>query len=184
MPAREVKDLISTNRAPVLTLWAAVVAERLGFDWDEAVTLGRAVAGLNAQAKGRRLGIFKPVSPADVKKQKSRARPGESIEVELLGRVVPTLRTPDGLRADAGGKPASPTSVHRYLETKFGESLDDVREAMEALAWSMPPDTLAERAHELYEVFRPAVPAGRRGWGARGALDIGTIRELAGAKLR
>jgi len=29
------------NRAPVLTLWAAVVAERLGLDQDEALTVGR-----------------------------------------------------------------------------------------------------------------------------------------------
>ena len=29
---------IKINRAPVLTLWAAVVAERLGFDHDEALT--------------------------------------------------------------------------------------------------------------------------------------------------
>jgi hypothetical protein len=51
---------VSINRAPVLTLWAAIVAKRLGFDEDEALTLGKALAGLNAQAKGRRLGIFKP----------------------------------------------------------------------------------------------------------------------------
>jgi len=31
------------DRAPVLTLWASVVAERLGFDRDEALTLGRAL---------------------------------------------------------------------------------------------------------------------------------------------
>jgi hypothetical protein len=36
------------NRAPVLTLWAAVVGEVLGSEHDEALTLGRAVAGLNA----------------------------------------------------------------------------------------------------------------------------------------
>ncbi len=30
---------IPINRAPVLTLWAAVVAERLGLDEDEALTL-------------------------------------------------------------------------------------------------------------------------------------------------
>ena len=41
-------DDISINRTPVLTLWAAIVAERLGFNHDEALTLGRAVAGLNA----------------------------------------------------------------------------------------------------------------------------------------
>ena len=38
---------VTANRAPDLTLRAAVVAERLGFDHAEALTLGRAVAGLN-----------------------------------------------------------------------------------------------------------------------------------------
>ncbi len=33
------------DRAPVLTLWAAVVAEALGFEHDEALGLGRAMAG-------------------------------------------------------------------------------------------------------------------------------------------
>ncbi len=32
---------ISINRAPVLTLWAALVAQRLGFDEDEALSLAR-----------------------------------------------------------------------------------------------------------------------------------------------
>ena len=54
--------LFQINRAPVLTLWAAIVAERLGFDHDEGMTLGRAVAGLNATSKG------KPTSPASVEK--------------------------------------------------------------------------------------------------------------------
>jgi hypothetical protein len=54
------------NRAPVLTLWAAVVAEILGFEHDEALTLGRAVAGLNAYSKGVSLGLFQP-TPREVK---------------------------------------------------------------------------------------------------------------------
>jgi hypothetical protein len=37
---------LSINRAPVLTLWATVVAGRLGFGRDEALTLGRAVGGV------------------------------------------------------------------------------------------------------------------------------------------
>jgi len=79
-------NIISINRAPVLTLWAAVVAERLGFDHDEALTLGKAVAGLNAQAKGRRLGIFKP---HEEKAQKAREKkPDETFLVELCGRTV------------------------------------------------------------------------------------------------
>jgi hypothetical protein len=39
------EDRILINRAPALTLWAAVVAERLGFKRDEALSLGKALAG-------------------------------------------------------------------------------------------------------------------------------------------
>ena len=49
------------NRAPVLTLRAAVVAQVLGFEHDEALTLGRAVAGLNAYSKGVSRGLFQPI---------------------------------------------------------------------------------------------------------------------------
>ena len=49
---REKHSWVMINRAPVLTRWAAVAAEILGFDDDEAPTPGRAVAGLNAYSKG------------------------------------------------------------------------------------------------------------------------------------
>src|SRR5450755_1711065 len=79
-------DAISINRAPVLTLWAAIVAERLGFTHDEALTLGRAVAGLNAYSKGRALWIFKP-PPKDVRaKREAKAKGKEVLQVELLHR--------------------------------------------------------------------------------------------------
>ena len=48
---------IRANRAPVLTLWAAVVAKRLGFDHSIALTLRQAMAGLSAHAKGVSLDI-------------------------------------------------------------------------------------------------------------------------------
>ena len=64
------------NRAPVLTLWAAVVAEVLGFEYDEALTLGRAVAGLNAYSKGGSLGLFQP-TPKEVQEQRRKMRKGE-----------------------------------------------------------------------------------------------------------
>lgn len=90
------------NRAPVLTLWAAVVAERLGFRRDEALTLGRAVAGLNAYSKGVSLGLFRP-SPKSVKDRRNRATRGRRLKVDVLRRAVPVVRTPDGLRALSGG---------------------------------------------------------------------------------
>ena len=52
------RSTIKINRAAVLTRWAAIVAERLGFDHDEALTLGRAVARLNAYSKGVSLGLI------------------------------------------------------------------------------------------------------------------------------
>lgn len=75
---------ITINRAPVLTLWAAVVAERLGFEADEALTLGRAVAGLNAQSKGRNLGLFTPARPGETAARKKKAA-AHLEQVELLG---------------------------------------------------------------------------------------------------
>ena len=94
-------ERIEINRAPVLTLWGVVVAQRMGYDREAALTLGRRLAGLNAQAKGRRLaGAF---------------------GVEELPAVA------------------------------FG----------------------------LYERFRPQIPPGRAGWGAKGLLDLKRLAELA-----
>jgi len=169
---------IKINRAPVLTLWAAVVAERLGFAHDEALTLGRAVAGLNAYSKGVSLGLFTP-TPEEVRAQRAKLRPKETITVDLLHRAVPAVHTEDGLRALAGVKPMNPDSVERYLASKFGDALDAVVNAMRALAKSRPPAQLAREAYTLYEHFRPAVPGGVRGWGAAGTLDLDAIKRLA-----
>jgi hypothetical protein len=171
-------DTIKINRAPVLTLWAAVVAERLGFEREEALTLGRAVAGLNAYSKGKALGLFEP-TPEAVKEQRRKLKPRGTFEVDLLGRAVSAIHTPEGIRALDKGKPASAASVERYLQGKFGDVLDDVRAAMQRLARSMPPATLAARAFALYEQFRPAIPAGVGGWGAKGTLSLEKIASLA-----
>src|SRR5213080_4663561 len=122
---------ISINRAPVLTLWAAVVAQRLGFDEDEALTLGKAVAGLNAQAKGRRLGIFKP-HEEKAKKAQEKER-GEEFWIEICGRPVPAKNTEDGIRAVKGVQVIESDGVRRNLEGKFGDNLGAVRSAMQRL---------------------------------------------------
>jgi hypothetical protein len=170
---------ISINRAPVLTLWAAVVAERLGFDADEALTLGKAVAGLNAQSKGRRLGIFKPHEQRPARARKKER--GEKFFIEVLGRGVPAVSTDDGIRAVHGGKTIDPGGVRRYLEDKFGDDLPAARSALKKLARAYSLAELAHEAYGLYERFRPAVPAGEKGWGARGDLNLGLVARLAQA---
>jgi hypothetical protein len=172
--------IISINRAPVLTLWAAVVAQRLGFGEDEALTLGKAVAGLNAQAKGRKLGIFKPHEEKPTKaREKER---GERFLIEVCGRPVPAMNTDDGIRAVRGSTPIDPGSVQRYLDDKFGENLKVVRSAMQKLAKAYKPSELAHDAYPLYERFRPDIPSGKKGWGAKGDLDLGLIGRLAKEK--
>ena len=98
-----------------------------------------------------------------------------------MGRMIPVVRTPEGLRAVEKGKPGSPGSVERYLQGKFGDALEEVRDAMEALAASLPPADLTQRAFGLYERFRPEVPSGERGWGAKATLDAERIRAAAQA---
>lgn len=174
---------IMTNRAPVLTLWASVVAEALGFGREAALSLGKAVAGLNAQAKGRSLGIYGPPRLEKGKPPKNVGL-GEEFWVELCGRRIPARNTADGIRAVVKDKPVASAPVETYLEGKFGEHLVAVRSAMESLARSMAPETLSERAYHLYEAFRPVIPAGVRGWGAKGKLDLDLIKSLASEKRR
>jgi hypothetical protein len=166
------------NRAPVMTLWAVVVAKRMGYAEPTALTLGKALAGLNAQSKGQRLGIYEPGEKESNKERGETATQAESIR--LLGRPVPVVETKEGLRAAADGKAIDPGSVEKYLQQKFKDSYAEVRQAMEELAESLDKDALEKRGFALYEAFRPAIPEGKRGWGAAGELDVDRIRGLKG----
>jgi hypothetical protein len=85
------RSWVMVNRAPVLTLWAAVVAGVLGFEHDEALTLGRAVAGLNAYSKRVSLGLFQATCK-EVKDQRRKVRKEETVTVDLLHRAGETYR--------------------------------------------------------------------------------------------
>src|SRR5262249_42906435 len=144
--------MIDVGRRPVLILWSTIVAERLGFDRDEALTLGRAVASL-----GGCIAKVPPdaVTPAEIAEMRVKLQPGQTIDVGLIDRVVRIARVPEGLRAVVKNRPIDPASVELYLGEKFGDQIDAVAEAMINLAETLPPSRLAERAAELYEQFRP-----------------------------
>jgi hypothetical protein len=170
---------IKINRAPVLTLWAAVVAERLGHNRETALTLGKAVARLNAESKGQRLGIIDEKTDAEEAEARKKEEAADPKFVKLLGRAVPIIRTPEGLRAMLDGEAVDAEGVERYLKQRFKHDLDEVRAAMEDLAKAHTPEDLERRAYDLYEAFRPEVPEGKKGWGAAGELDLDHIRSLA-----
>ncbi|MGE0736318.1 MAG: hypothetical protein AB7G15_20715 [Alphaproteobacteria bacterium] len=136
------------------------------------MTLGRALAGLNAYAKGQAIGVYR--------KHPARKKPPiAGRRVALMHRSVPVVRTHAGVRAVAAGRPIDPAGVERYLRGKFGADYTRVRGAMRKLAQSFPPALLAERAYPLYLRFRPTVAAGRSGWGQRSVLSLKKIAAAA-----
>jgi hypothetical protein len=164
------------NRAPVLTLWATIVAQHLGYGYEEALTLGKAVAGYTAQFKGRSLGIY-------TKKEKGEVEEGEAEErgmqiVKLMGRQIPISEEGGEIRALTKEKAIDPDSVRRYFTSKFGDDLESVTTAMESLAGSYEPEELNRIAFRLYEKFRPEIPKGKGGWGAKGELSTEKILTL------
>lgn len=171
-------NIVMINRAPVLTLWAAVVAERMGHDWECALTLGKAVAGLNAQKKGRSLGIYGPSRAEHLGKKPKKTGLGEDYWIQVCGRPVPVKDTDDGTRAVIKDKPIDPGGVQKYLDGKFGESFQAAREAMQELAAAFESEDMEFEAFGLYEAFRPEIARGKRGWGQKGELDLDLVRSL------
>ncbi len=89
------------------------------------------------------------------------------------------MNTEEGMRAVTKSQPIEPDGVERYLESKLGDALAEVRKAMTELASALKPNELAQRGFSLYEQLRPKIPEGVVGWGAKGELDLGRISKLA-----
>ena len=111
---------IEINRAPVLTLWAVVVATRLGFDWEEALTLGRAEAGLNAYSKGKALGLlFESMLEQSNEKRQRLHREKRAFSIDLLNRKVPAVHTEAGIRALQKDQPTVSGFGHELSHSCF-----------------------------------------------------------------
>jgi hypothetical protein len=172
------EHVVPVNRAPVLALWGAVVAERMGYDWEASLTIGKVLSGLMAQSKGRQLGIYGPPKDGEGWPPQKTGL-GEDFWVQLCGRGVPCKETSEGVRAVVEDKPVTPEAVEKYLQSRFGEALGDVIAAMRQLAAAHDPAELAEASYALYEHFRPKIARGKKGWGQKGDLDLDLIRSLA-----
>ena len=96
------------------------------------------------------LSILEP-RPDLVREQSDRLAKGEQLRVDLLGRAVPVVRTPEELRAVNKGKPGNPAQIEKYLSGKFGDGLDDARQAMAEPAAAYEPADLYRRGFRLYE---------------------------------
>uniref|UniRef100_A0A0G4I2Z7 Uncharacterized protein n=1 Tax=Chromera velia CCMP2878 TaxID=1169474 RepID=A0A0G4I2Z7_9ALVE len=198
------------NRSPVMILWAAVVAERVGIVsgcgggekdgdggqgeggkrgplWGCCLSLATAAASYYAQAKGESLKILQPAPPST---------PGSHDgAVELLGQMVPTRKVK--VTGGGGGElvrgvtsrgtSADPVAKDRLLQSKFDPSfLPLAYLCLRALADSVPVSELkrGKLAYELYTSFRPGIPKGAEGWGAAGRFELSAVFDCLQRRLK
>ncbi|KAM0792783.1 hypothetical protein ACM66B_002552 [Microbotryomycetes sp. NB124-2] len=153
---------VVTNRAPVMTAWATIVAERLGFSRQEALSIAQVYTDMNASSKGVSIGVL----------DKSRLEPGGGPSqpfVELMGRKVPVMSTRTGeWRAMAHGQTADPQQAFSYIQRNFRQQMGAVMGALRILATSFSPNELNEVGYSLYCDFRPTVQQ----WGEKGEMKL------------
>lgn len=113
------------NRAPVLTMWVAAVAERQGFTFDEAVTFGKAISGLFAHSKGKRIGVIEEApKDGDAETDKKKAK---MEKFDVFGNSIYGKTTDKGRFALESGKAIAPNTVKAYLHRAFKDDYDRVR---------------------------------------------------------
>lgn len=159
------------NRAPLMTAWATVVAERLGFEREEALSIASVYTEMNAISKGVSLGLFDKSREKEIEPIKDSTQP----YVDLLGRRIPLYRTQNETwRALDNTSPALPSTAFSYISRAFRQTTPYVIGALRLLAESFPPPELNNKGFGLYAEFRPDVD----GWGKRGEVRCEQILSL------
>ncbi|KAH9179690.1 hypothetical protein EDB89DRAFT_2110986 [Lactarius sanguifluus] len=169
------------NRAPVMMAWACVVAERLGFSREEALSIASMYTEMNAISKGVSIGVYDKKREANLTTTHAG---GTQPYVDLLGRRVPLYRNASGAwRAftteDSDGSGSAPGAAYGYITRALRQTAPAVLGAMRLLAESYSdPMELNRVGFALYADFRPEVA----GWGKRGELRCEVILALRKTK--
>ncbi|KAF8450590.1 hypothetical protein L210DRAFT_3469664 [Boletus edulis BED1] len=160
-----------TNRAPLMTAWATIVAERLGFEREEALSIGSVYTEMNAVAKGVSLGIV----DRSRQKEMDPISGGQQPYVDLMGKRRPLYKTQSSKwRALVSGSPAIPSTAFSYISRAFRQTTPYIVGALRLLAASYSPQELNKVGFSLYAEFRPIVD----GWGKRGEVRCERILSL------
>lgn len=139
---REVQ--VEVNRGPVMVMWAAAVALKLGHGRDTALSLARAVTNAFSRHKAKHLGI--DLRAASQQSARATVSGGPSESVWLMREELPVVSTAFGLRArdPASNRVIHPGPVWDHLLRAFGPVLPAVHGAMALLAASLSKETLAD----------------------------------------
>jgi hypothetical protein len=171
----ESKDEILINRAPVLELWAATVTSFLYPDisWETSLSAGSAISTLCAISKGRAIGTIEKKDPSTAKKKKS-AKSDQLDELEVMGFH---LKLKDGhvLVGDKPKKANEQTLIKKFGEEAYKQAKETFQTSLQS--WSGQEGELNAQAFHHYEVFRPTVPKGQKGWGRKGILNLQTVKD-------
>ena len=177
-PDEKADDTIVINRAPVLHLWGACVTHFLypTLEWSTCLSAGSAISTICAVAKGRAIGAIDEPEDTEERRKKKEQQKDDAAELDVLEVMQFKLNQKDG-KILFSGKPQS--SNDDGLRKKYGERYDDVQKTFdEALAtWKGSEEELSKAAFGMYEDFRPNVSKGQKGWGRKGALDLGIVRK-------
>ncbi|KAH7887672.1 hypothetical protein F5I97DRAFT_1935756 [Phlebopus sp. FC_14] len=158
------------NRAPLMTAWATIVAERQGFEREEALSIASVYTEMNAVSKGVSLGLI----DEGRKKEIEPIPGGQQPYVDLMGRRPLYQSQSSKWRALIGATPALPSAAFSYISRSFRQTTPHVMGALRLLAASFTPQELNDKGFSLYADFRPSVD----GWGRRGEVRCERILSL------
>jgi hypothetical protein len=177
------EGVVIINRAPVLHLWGACVAQFLHPElaWSTCLSIGQAISTICAISKGRSIGaIEKPEDTEERKRKKEEQRKkAEGLEeVEVMQFHLRMKGDWDETQVVLSGKNVS--GSEEGLKRKVGDGYEAVRDAMTGAleSWKGEEDELSKEAFGMYEDFRPSVVKGKGGWGRKGELSVERIESV------
>ncbi|ETI21052.1 hypothetical protein G647_07395 [Cladophialophora carrionii CBS 160.54] len=173
------------NRAPVLQLWAACVAQKLypNLSWSTHLSIGSAVSALCAISKGRAIGTIDqpnddPDKKAEKEKKKRSAEKGADDEVDVMSFKL-LLEDGSAIVSGTPQKANEAALIKKYGEAEYARTKKTMEEAIDMFEARAKKGELNRTAFHMYEEFRPSVQHGQGGWGKKGELRLEKIRELA-----
>ncbi|VDC07287.1 unnamed protein product [Peniophora sp. CBMAI 1063] len=160
------------NRAPIMMAWSCIVAERIGFAREEALSIASVYTEMNAITRGLSLGIYDKTSAEVVEASPHGTQP----YAEVMGRRIPLYKTSEGswraLNKDS--KPASPATAFSYISRSLKQNTSEIVGSLRLLAQSHTAEHINRVGWSLYAEFRPEA----NGWGKRGRVDCDVILGL------
>ncbi|WFD19374.1 hypothetical protein MCAP1_001604 [Malassezia caprae] len=162
---------VMVNRAPVMTAWAVVVLQCLGFRVQEALSLAHCYVSTTAEMRAQTLGKSAPAHVTSTNQP----------HVDFLQVRIPVIQLRQGqYRGLHAGEVVPPTRAFDYLRRSMFQMLPHVMGALTLLANAyMGPtndtESLQRHAYALYVDFRPDTQGA---WGKRATLSLDTILGL------